>query len=167
MKEEGVKQTENAVKPGRAPGWVITFFGVVLLPHTACGVFWEPSAGIVLITWKILSLLGFFPMSFKMGPFESHRGTLSLIAFFPICKLSTIYSQMINLMASPTLELFYTRSPKHSSQKRPQHTAPHAMFYRWRREPREGKGQADATPGNRRQRARVSPGLLPRLFLPL
>jgi len=34
------------------------------------------------------------------------------------------------------------------------------MFYRWRREPREGKGQADATPGNRRQRARVSPGLL-------
>lgn len=119
MKEEGVKKTENAVKPGRAPGWVITFFGVVLLPHTACGVFWEPSAGIVLITWKILSLLGFFPMSFKMGPFESHRGTLSLIAFFPICKLSTIYSQIINLMASPTLELFYTRSPKHSSQKRP------------------------------------------------
>ena len=60
MKEEGVKKTENAVKPGRAPGWVITFFGVVLLPHTACGVFWEPSAGTVLITWKILSLLVFF-----------------------------------------------------------------------------------------------------------
>jgi len=39
MKEEGVKKTENAVKPGRAPGWVITFFGVVLLPHTACRVF--------------------------------------------------------------------------------------------------------------------------------
>lgn len=33
------KKKENAVKPGRDPGWMITFFGVVLLSHTVCGVF--------------------------------------------------------------------------------------------------------------------------------
>lgn len=42
------KRRENAAKPGRPPGWAVTFFGVVFSPHTVCKVFGEPSVGIGL-----------------------------------------------------------------------------------------------------------------------
>lgn len=38
-KTERRKKRENAVKPGRTPGWVITFFGVVFSPHSLWSIF--------------------------------------------------------------------------------------------------------------------------------
>lgn len=34
LTEEEKKKIENAVKPGRPPGWLITFLGVLFSPHS-------------------------------------------------------------------------------------------------------------------------------------
>lgn len=71
-------------------------------------------------------------------------------------------SQIINLTAFPTLELFHTRSPQHSSQQRPWYKGHLLQMEMW---VQGGKGSCWGSPGSRRQRTLVSPDPLPGLFV--